>query len=209
MTNTNKQEGADPQEDDALKNETLKLDRRARRDHEAAAKEKADQGPGGLRSQGEVKVVDAKMPDGPAKVQGRRTPPTRHDAMEIAGHERLPGYKSVPGAPARATVDAAAIDPAPAPARADEVASATAAKPVAVEVADLPKADVAKPAADPAAVEAGLEATRELTHSAEDAVADDEEDKDAAKADTEDDGEEEDAGARKRDRELDSEDAAW
>lgn len=46
---------------------------------------------GGLRSQGAVRVVDAAAKDA-ASSRGRRAAPNRMDAMEIAGHERLPGY---------------------------------------------------------------------------------------------------------------------
>ena len=75
--------------------EFTRVEAKAERRHrlQANAQEKASRAPKsrGLRSQGDVGIVQADRPliDNP---RGRRAAPTRFDAMPIAGHERLPGY---------------------------------------------------------------------------------------------------------------------
>lgn len=77
--------------DDEFTRVEAKADRRDRR--QADADEKMARAPKsrGLRSQGDVGIVQADRPlmDNP---RGRRAEPTRFDAMPIAGHERLAGY---------------------------------------------------------------------------------------------------------------------
>ncbi|HEX9815972.1 MAG TPA: hypothetical protein VGB18_03240 [Candidatus Thermoplasmatota archaeon] len=78
-------------QDDEFTRIEAKADRRDRR--QADADEKAAHPPKsrGLRSQGDVSILEADRPrvDNP---RGRRAKPTRFDAMPIAGHERLRGY---------------------------------------------------------------------------------------------------------------------
>src|SRR5688572_15904647 len=77
--------------DDEFSRIEAKAERRERR--QADAEDKMARGPRsrGLRSQGDVGIVETDRPriDNP---RGRRAAPTRFDAMPIAGHERLAGY---------------------------------------------------------------------------------------------------------------------
>lgn len=77
--------------DDEFARVESKAERRERR--QANLEDKASRVPKsrGLRSQGDVGIVEADHPrvDNP---RGRRAAPTRFDAMPIAGHERLRGY---------------------------------------------------------------------------------------------------------------------
>src|ERR1051325_4565541 len=95
---TPEQEATDQQIRTRLAAEQDLLERRRRGVPSAEWGDKRDLG---LRREGEVGRI---APDGLArrlKALGRRAPPTRHDAMEIAGHERLPGYGPQAQAPKR------------------------------------------------------------------------------------------------------------
>lgn len=91
MGNMKQEQGKQEEEDEKLESAaTIKHANVIERD--AAPKAAGDKQASGLRSQGAVAVVDAAERKEAPKIQGRRAAPTRHDAMEIAGHERLAGY---------------------------------------------------------------------------------------------------------------------
>lgn len=125
-------------------------------DAERPAKATVDQPSKGLKSQGEINMVPANNAPKPAQEgMGKRSEPTRHDAMEIAGHKRLPGYDTPvkeAGAPSLVTN----AGPKVGPQKTSEPPELEAmAKP---EIPDLK--------------EVALDADRELKHSSEDAEAD-------------------------------------
>ena len=78
-------------EDDEFARVEAKAERRHRRQADADEKRARAPKSRGLRSQGDVGIIEADRPliDNP---RGRRAEPTRFDAMPIAGHERLAGY---------------------------------------------------------------------------------------------------------------------
>lgn len=83
------------QDNDEQEQAERKAGRRNRRQDDADAKASDYRIPEQRLRSRSIRIVRKGHPDEPDG-RGRRAEPTRYDAMQIAGHKRLPGYETPP-----------------------------------------------------------------------------------------------------------------
>jgi len=187
-------------EDEGQTNLAAKAERRERREHDVAAKVLGDHQRGGLRSQGEVNLIDPTNADAPPEVHGRLSFRARHGSMEIADPDRLPAYR-IDRSPPASESEAGPTAPPPLPLHAPTLAAVPPiASPGATDDASESKSRDWPSGSD--ATRAARDEERELQHSAQDSIADASEDEAESAADAQASDEPGERGAM-RDRERD------